>query len=66
MKLVIPVLVQIQGQREIANQMFLDTPWLIAGQPSDSRISFEPIVQNPLACSERHPAPTSHTSQFNT
>ncbi|MGB8466145.1 MAG: hypothetical protein WCE49_14445 [Terrimicrobiaceae bacterium] len=26
MKLMVPVLVQIQRQREIANQIFLDTP----------------------------------------
>jgi hypothetical protein len=51
---VVPILVQVQRQRDRANHLLLDPPWLIASQPRDSRISFEPIVQCPLACSECH------------
>jgi hypothetical protein len=61
---VVPILVQIQWERDKADHLLLDSPWFIARQPRNSRMSVEPIVQCPLACSKCHPPATSDTPEF--
>jgi hypothetical protein len=46
-KTVVPILVQVQRERDRANHLLLDPPWLIARQPRDSRISFQPNLSTP-------------------
>ena len=64
-KTVVPILVQVQRERNRTNHLLLDPPRLAALQPRDSRISFEPIGQCLLTSSERHSPATSDAPEFN-
>jgi hypothetical protein len=64
MEAVIPILVQIQRQRNRTNQFFFDAPRLIARQPGDASILIEPFVQDLLTGAERHPDTAADTPKF--
>lgn len=59
MEAVMPVLVEVQRERDRPNQFLLHLPRLIARQPDD-----EPIVQGLFARGESSSASAAHTPQI--
>jgi hypothetical protein len=64
MEAVMPVLVEVQRERDRPNQFLLHLPRIIARQPGDAGILFEPIVQGLFARGESSSASAAHTPQI--